>query len=178
MGPLAWSSSVASYVSRACLPLMLVACGGPALVLGGGGDSGCVPGVYSGTYECTTGTDASAQSGVGPLSLKLEGDLGGKTLNIASGTKLSSSAAGIVYSAEVVGSLDCTTNRLDGTLQNFVTSSASFTFSLKGAGSISADYDASASPPALVGGVLGTPPLVQTGLPTIASSCTWTAKLQ
>jgi hypothetical protein len=178
MGPLAWSSSVASYVSCACLPLMLVACGGPSLVLGGGGDSGCVPGVYSGKYECTTGADAAPQGGTGPLSLKLEGDLGGKTLNIASGTKLSSSVDGIVFSADLSGSLDCTTDRLKGTLQNFVTTAASFTFSLKGNGSISADYDASASPPALVGGVLSTPQLVQSGLPTLAGSCTWTAKLQ
>lgn len=160
----------------------LAGCSGPQLILGGGGDSDCVPGVYAGTYHCAPqGSDASALSTSGPLSMRLEGDVGGKVLSIASGTRIATTQAGIDFSAELSGSVDCATNRLKGTMSNVTSSSKSFTFVVNGTGDISADYDGRSSPPALVDGVLnppgltGLPGLPEGGLGALMGMCTWTA---
>ncbi len=170
MGP--WSG-------YACVAALLTGCSGPQLVLGGGGDSGCVPGVYEGRYECATGPDGSAPSAEGPFSLTLVGDMGGKSLNVAPGTKIVTDQQGATSSADLSGTLDCTTNKLDGTLKNVTASSATLTVSIKGMGDFSARYDATESPPALVDGVIDPPPIV-TGpvLGSLAGTCTWTATLR
>jgi hypothetical protein len=161
----------------ATFAIILSACGGTTVALGGGGDSGCVPGVYEGTYDCTTGADASAPSGSGPLSLRLEGDVGGKVLNIAPGTKISTSQSGVMISGELSGTLDCATGRLQGSLGNVMSSSASFTLVINGTGDFSANYDARSSHPALVDGVLDPPQVVQSALGTLMGTCTWSAML-
>jgi hypothetical protein len=157
----------------ACFLPVLAACSDTTLVVGGGGDSGCVPGVYAGTFECGAGADASSLGGRGQLSIRLEGDLGGKTLNIAPGTKLTTSVAGAAFSVDLSGTLDCTTNRLVGSLQDGKSVMSSITIIINEAGTISADYDASASPPALVAGVFSQP-----GFGSLSSACTWSATLQ
>ena len=161
----------------ACVAALLTGCSGPELVLGGGGDSGCVPGFYEGTYECVTDSGASLPSGGGPFALKLEGDVGGKSLTVAPGTKLETGQQGITSSADLSGVLDCRTNKLNGTLQNITSSSGAFTVTIKGTGNISARYDATQSPPALVDGVIGPPVVPVPGLGSLAGTCTWTATL-
>ena len=175
------TNNVSHWFFCACFASTLAGCSGPELILGGGGDSDCVPGVYAGTYDCSPqGPDASALTS-GPLSLRLEGDVGGKVLNIASGTKIATTQAGIEFSAELSGSVDCATNRLKGTMSNVTSSSKSFTFVVNGTGDISAGYDGRSSPPALVDGVLEPPGLAglpEAGLGALMGTCTWTATLR
>jgi hypothetical protein len=172
---------------------VLTGCSGEKLFLGGGGDSGCVPGIYAGTYACNTSSDASfqvtgfdaasIQQMSGRIALALQGDFGGKELHIAPGSTLTtiqsvsfgSPALSGTSSADISGTLDCTRYRLTGTLSNATFTSMSFTAVTKGVGDLSADYDASASPPALVNGVVN-PPQALPGI--FSGTCTWMAALQ
>lgn len=163
---------------------MLSACGGERLFLGGGGDSGCVPGQYVGEYSCDAGaTLFGSGSGNGPIAITLEGDRGGKVLRIAPGVKLTSAPqGGFTVASDVSGTLDCTTNRFTGTFGNIVSTSPVATVTFNVTGQLSADYDASA-PPALVNGVLEPPQVPDAGLGGAAlggsaASCTWYATLQ
>lgn len=163
-----------------CLVCLLAACGGEKLVLGGDGDAGCVPGTYVGTYQCNTDPDSSLQAtGSGSMSVTLVGDRGGPSLFIASGTKVSSTQLGVATTSDLSGSLDCLTNRLQGTLSQVSFSSASFNGAFNGTGQLSADYDASASRPALVDGIM-VPPEAEGTLGGLQAqgTCTWTATLQ
>jgi hypothetical protein len=99
--------------------------------------------------------------------------MGGQTLTVAPGAEISTGQGGTVYSVDLSGTLDCTTNRLKGTLQNSRSVGGSINVTLNGTGSISADYDASASPPALVGGMFSQP-----GYSSVSGACTWSAVLQ
>jgi hypothetical protein len=161
----------------ACVAALLTGCSGPELVLGGGGDSGCVPGFYEGTFECVTGVDGSVPSSAGPFSLKLEGDMGGKSLNVAPGAKIVTAQQGATSTTDLSGTLDCTTNKLTGALKNVTSSSAAFTVTIKGMGKFSARYDATQLPPALVDGVLDPPAVGGAGIGSLAGTCTWTATL-
>jgi len=172
----------------------LTGCSGEKLFLGGGGDSGCVPGTYAGVYSCNMGSDASfqvtgfdaaafQQQASGRIAFELQGDLGGKALYIAPGSKFTSTQSGSLASvdlsgtssSDLSGTLDCARYRLTGTLTNVTFTSMTFTVAEKGVGDVSADYDASASQPALVNGVINPPPT----LPGFFSTtCTWTAALQ
>jgi hypothetical protein len=167
------ANNMGTWLRYACFLPALGACSGKTLVVGGGGDSGCVPGIYTGTFECGGGPDASSLGGRGQVSIRLEGDWGGKTLNVAPGTKLTASQAGAVFSVDLSGTLDCTTNRLEGRLQNGMSSMQAITIIVNETGTISADYDASATPPALVAGVFDQP-----GFASLSSACTWSATLQ
>jgi len=171
----------------------LTGCSGERLFLGGGGDSGCVPGTYAGTYDCNTSSDASFlvpgfdaaifQQMSGQIAFKLQGDVGGKALYIAPGSLFTATQSASVASvdlsgttsAELSGTLDCASYRLTGTLSKFALTLTTGTFAAKGMGDLSADYDASASPPVLVNGVIH-PPQALTG--TFAGTCAWTAALQ
>jgi hypothetical protein len=157
---------------------VLPGCNAAPLSLGGGGDSGCVPGTYAGSYDCHASADSAFQAtGSGPISFELEGDRGGEALHIAPGTKITAAQAGGVTSADLSGTLDCTTYRLTGSVSNANFSSTTLTIATRAAGDFSAGYDAGASPPELVNGVLNVP-VPQEVLGTISETCQWTATLQ
>ncbi len=156
----------------------LAGCSGEPLFLGGGGDSGCVPGTYAGVYACSTGPDSSFQAtGSGPIAFALQGDRGGRAMHIAPGAKIMATQSGGVMSADLSGTLDCVTYRLTGNVSNADFTSTTLTIATQGIGDFSADYDASALPPELVNGVLNVP-VPQEALGTISATCRWTAALQ
>jgi hypothetical protein len=183
-----------AWLAHAVAVGALTGCGGEKLFLGGGGDSGCAPGTYAGVYNCNMGSDASfqvtgfdaaafQQPASGRIAFELQGDVGGKALHIAPGSRFTSTQSGSfasvdlsgTSSSDLSGTLDCATYRLTGTLANVTFASMTLTVAEKGVGAVSADYDASASPPALVNGVIDPPPT----LPGFFSTtCTWTAELQ
>ncbi len=117
------------------------------------------------------------------MSVTLVGDRGGPSLFIASGTKVSSMQLGVATTSDLSGSLDCLTNKLQGTLSQVSFSSASFNGAFQWdkqlSGQLSADYDASASRPALVDGIM-VPPQAEGTLGSLQAqgTCTWTATLQ
>jgi hypothetical protein len=181
-------------------------CSGDQLVLGGfGGTSGCEPGTYAGYYDCSSGSDASFPgvldasfpgvvdasfpgavdasfpgAGPGPIVFNLQGDLGGKALYIAPGSKLGENMLGLMFVADLSGMLDCTTRRLSGRLKNITVSTSSFISTSKQDGDLSADYDlrTSSSPPEFVNGV------IDNGSTSIGTftfqtpTCSWTAQRQ
>jgi hypothetical protein len=157
----------------------LAGCGGDQLLLGGGGDSGCVPGSYAGGYDCNAGSDASPLAPPnGRIALDLQGDRGGKSLQIAPGAQLTGAQQGGTFSAELTGTVDCTTYKLAGQLNNVrvVSTSPAFTITGQGLGELSADYDASV--PALVNGVIISPGMIPLPLVGVPTMCTWSATLQ
>jgi hypothetical protein len=182
-----WITSCAAFAAVA-------GCSGPQLVLGGGGDSGCVPGAYAGYYDCYS--DASIQVPPGPIAFSLEGEPHGKTLHIASGATVGMDAGGIATIANISGTLDCTTYKLTGAVSNATIVSSSFTTTVNQAGDLSADYDASAPVPAFVNGLIayggGMLSFPLPGLPDAAAAaaaaaafgfgapteCSWGAQLQ
>jgi hypothetical protein len=160
----------------ACLGGLLAACGGERLVLGGDGDAGCTPGAYLGTYTCNMAPDSSFQTmGAGSISLRLTGDRGGPTLFIAPGAKIAGSQ-GVTSTADLSGALDCATNKLQGTLSNVSFGSGPLNAVLTGTGTLSADYDATASPAVFVDGILSWQQGALAGFQ--GQTCAWSATLQ
>jgi len=179
-----WITSCAAFAA-------LAGCSGPRLVLGGGGDSGCVPGTYAGYYDCYS--DGSIQVPPGPIAFTLQGEPQGKTLHIASGATVGMDAGGIATIADISGTLDCTTYKLTGAVSNATIVSSSFTTTVNQAGELSADYDASAPVPAFVNGLIayggGMLSFPLPGLPDAAAAaaafgfgspteCSWGAQLE
>jgi hypothetical protein len=163
----------------------LVGCGGEPLLLGGGGDSGCVPGTYAGTCDCGAGADASPLvPPSGTIVLSLEGDHGGKSLQIAPGSEFTGAQPGaIMFVTELSGSVDCATYKVTGAISRVrvVSGPQTFTITAQQLGDLSADYDASG--PALVKGVLvngiiNAPGISPALLAGTATTCTWSAALQ
>jgi hypothetical protein len=110
----------------------------------------------------------------GPIGLVLTGDRGGPTLYVAPGAVLTGNQAGEAISAPVSGTLDCRTYRLTATIGDIDVSSAAGHGTFHQSTSMTAVYDADASPPALV---MGTMSAVQ-GQQGFVGSCTWSAELR
>jgi hypothetical protein len=154
-------------------PALLGGCGGDRLVLGGGGDSSCVPGLYLGSYTCTQ--DGSAPlSPQGNVSIVLQGDRGAASLSVAPGTTLSGSPPGTHFVMPLTGTVDCTTYEFKGALGNVDVSTGGSHFTLYESVPMTARYDGDASPPAMVGGTW-TAPQAQA---LIGGPCQWSASLQ
>ncbi len=134
-------------------------------------DADCKAGTYTGKYSCTTTTTSPLQlSGNGPITLTLV-PAGADSLALAPDASLSSTNSGTTSTSTLTGVLDCATGKLTGTVGHVVFTSGTFNGSVTGSGAFSAVYDADASTPALVEGVLVPPP-------TLATMCTWTATLE
>ncbi|MGO9839040.1 MAG: hypothetical protein ACLP1X_33065 [Polyangiaceae bacterium] len=167
----------------ACLPWAAGACSS-TLNLGSNDagvpyDADCKAGTYSGTYACSSSADADALPlpastlpASGPLSMTLVTVGAPTTLAISPDASVSSTISGGTASSELTGTLDCSTRKLTGAISGFAYSSAMFSLKAAGTGVLSADYDADASPPALVNGVMDPPGLEG------SSTCTWTANLR
>jgi hypothetical protein len=138
-------------------------------------DADCKAGTYSGNYACNSspGSGALALSASGALSLRLVTVGQPTTLAIAADAAVSSTISGGTATSAIGGSLDCSSRKLTGTIAGFNYVSPSVTTSVAGAGPFTADYDADASPPALVNGVMDAP--IGGGQ---SSTCTWAATLQ
>jgi hypothetical protein len=137
-------------------------------------DADCMPGTYAGGYSCTA-TSSSLFPGEGTLG---DGSLsvtlvpsGAQLLALPSDASLSSGASGATSTSSLAGVLDCPTRQLTGIVGNVIFSSSTFTGTLSGSGVFTAVYDADASPPRLINGVLDPPP-------TLGAACTWSATLQ
>jgi hypothetical protein len=134
-------------------------------------DADCKAGTYVGSYHCTGGTGSPfAFSQDGPLSMALV-PAGATTLAIAPDAALSSTAAGGTSTETLRGALDCPGRTLQGTAGDVSFLSPTFKGTLQGGGAFTATYDADASPPTLVDGVLDPPP-------SLGTTCTWSAQLQ
>jgi hypothetical protein len=136
-------------------------------------DADCKAGTYSGTYACTASADAGALTLAlptsGPLSVTLVTEGAPTTLTIGPDAALSSPIQGGAASAAIAGTLDCSTRKLTGTIAGPMFSSGTIVLNTEGVGPFSAVYDADASPPALVDGVMD---------PPVGAACTWTATLR
>jgi|HubBroStandDraft_6_1064221.scaffolds.fasta_scaffold788040_2 hypothetical protein len=157
---------------------LMSACGGQQVLLGGGGDSGCVPGTYSGPYTCDDGLDGALQSMTsGTIRFALQGDRGAAALRIAPGTPLTSTASGTSSTSQIDGTLDCTSYELTGTVTHITLTTGSITLTSQDNGTLSAAYDDQASPPAFAQGVIHSPQPVPGGVLPEAT-CAWTATLE
>ncbi len=165
--------TVASLGIASSIAMALVGCSGDRLVLGGGGDSGCVPGLYVGSYTCKQ-DGAAPLSPAGPVSILLQGDQGASSLAIAPGTTLSGSQSGTNYVMPLTGSLDCTAHVLHGTLGDVDLTAMGTHLTIHQAAPMTARYDADASPPALVDGVW----TAAQGQTLLGGPCEWSAQLQ
>ena len=149
---------------------------GPALDLGSNDagvpyDADCRPGTYAGTYACTTTPGALIQiSGNGPIAVTLVPS-GARSLALTPDASLSSTSSGTTSTSSLSGVLDCSTRKLTGAVSHVVFSSTAFMGTISGTGTLEAVYDADASPPALVGGILDPPA-------SLSATCTWTAQLE
>ncbi len=134
-------------------------------------DADCKPGTYSGSYSCTPipGSLLQGVSNNGPIAVTLV-PAGAGSLALLDAS-LSSASTGITTTSSLSGVLDCSTRKLTGKVGAVVISSPTGNGTLSGSGAFDAVYDADASPPALVSGVLD-PPAV------LAATCTWTATLE
>jgi hypothetical protein len=134
-------------------------------------DADCKPGTYAGTYSCmTTSNSLVPLSGNGPITVTLVPS-GAGSLALTPDASLSSTSSGTTSTSTLTGVLDCATRKLTGTVGHVVFMSGTFNGSITGSGMFGAVYDADASTPALVEGVIDPPA-------TLAATCTWTATLQ
>ena len=179
-------SSLRRWFAWGVAQAFLAGCSGDQLHLGGSdGGSGCEPGTYLGTYDCNTGADAASLLPMmsGPIVFNLQGERGGATLTIASGAKLTGTLAvpaigDLSFVADLSGTVDCTTYKLTGQVSNMTFNSSAFMTMVLQNGDLSADYDSTAEPPALVNGVLTQPGVpIFAGIPSSTNSCSWQAAL-
>jgi hypothetical protein len=135
-------------------------------------DADCRPGTYAGSYSCTTkpGSLLQGVSNNGPITVTLV-PAGPGSLALTPDASLSSASSGTASNSSLSGVLDCSKRKLTGMVGEVVISSATFNGTILGSGAFDAVYDADASPPALVGGLLVPPPI-------LAATCTWTATLE
>ena len=135
-------------------------------------DADCKPGVYAGMYMCTpTPGSAFSWNANGSLTIALVPS-GPTSLTLPPDASLSTSiAAGSTGTSPLSATLNCPTRQLAGTMPEVVFDSADFHATVSGGGAFQARYDADASPPALVDGLMVPPP-------SLSSSCTWSAQLQ
>ena len=158
----------------ALLAAALLACSGDRLVLGGGGDSRCTPGLYVGSYSCTQ--DGSAPlNPQGSVSIVLQGDRGAASLSVAPGTTLSGSPSGTHFVMPLTGAVDCTAYEFKGALGNADVTTGGNHFTLYQSLPMTARYDADASLPALVGGTWTASAQTQA---LLGGACEWSAQLQ
>jgi len=144
-------------------------------------DADCRPGTYAGTYACN-GTDGSLlqSPAQGPITVTLV-PVGPHTLALPDASSLvietsgtaapSILGAGTMATSTLTGTLDCSTRRLSGGFGPILFASTAFSSTVFGTGPFSATYDPDASPPALIDGVMDSPP-------ALAGTCTWSAQLQ
>jgi hypothetical protein len=148
----------------------------PALDLGSNDagipyDADCKPGIYTGSYMCTTSPGSLVPlSGNGPISIMLVPS-GARALALTPDASLPGTSAGTTSSAILSGVLDCTTRKLTGMVGDVTFSSATFNGTITGSGPLEATYDADASPPALIAGILNPPA-------SLSAMCTWSATLE
>jgi hypothetical protein len=115
----------------------------------------------------------------GAIVLALQGDHGGKSLQLAPGSEFAGAQpGGIMFITELSGAVDCTTYKFAGTLSTIrvVSGSQTFTITAQRLGDVSADYDPSGH--ALVNGVMNAPGITPALLPGASTTCTWSATLQ
>ncbi len=134
-------------------------------------DADCRPGTYVGTYACNVSDGGSlfAFPPNGPLAVTLV-PLGAGTLALSPKAPLSTATSGPMSTATLTGTLQCSTRKLKGTIQQVTLSAGTLDTTIHGQGEFSATYDPDASPPALIDGVMNPPQLT--------STCTWTAQLK
>lgn len=137
-------------------------------------DAECRPGTYVGSYSCGPTTASPLQLlgivGDGSIAVTLVPS-GAETLALTPDAALSSTMSGATSTSSLSGTLDCATRMLTGTTGQVVFSSSTFNGTLSGSGAFTAVYNADASPPELVNGVLDPPA-------SLGASCTWSAKLE
>jgi hypothetical protein len=134
-------------------------------------DAECKPGTYAGSYSCTSSSSSLFPlSGSGPIVVTLV-PAGARTLALPPDASLSSTTSGTTVDSTLMGALDCSTRKLTGSVGKVVFSSPTFNGNISGSGLFEAVYDADASPPALVEGILNPPA-------SLTSTCTWTATLE
>jgi hypothetical protein len=134
-------------------------------------DADCAPGSYTGTYQCVVGSGATVPiSATGAITVVLV-PAGAHTLALAPDAALASTTSGTLAVTALSARLDCSTRALSGKAGPVAFSSSTFNGTVTGAGTLTAAYDADASPPALVGGVLDPPAALD-------STCTWSAHLE
>jgi hypothetical protein len=137
-------------------------------------DAACIPGTYSGMYQCTVGSGSPLSfSEQGMLSLTLN-PAGAHVLALPLDASLVSANSGTTSVTALSGQLECAPGQpaklvgRDGPVQF---ASSAFNGVVSGTGALTATYDGDASPPELVDGVLDSPS-------TLGSTCTWSAILQ
>jgi hypothetical protein len=134
-------------------------------------DAACMPGTYTGTYQCMVSSGgSSALSANGTLSVQLI-PAGAHVLALPQDASLVSTMSGTTSVTALSGELDCSTRQLVGRDGPVGFSSSTFMTMVNGTGKLTATYDADASPPQLIDGVLDSPP-------TLGSTCVWTATRQ
>jgi hypothetical protein len=137
-------------------------------------DAECKPGTYVGGFSCTA-TSTSIFAGMGGMG---DGSItvtlvpaGSDTLTLAPDAALLSNLTGATSTTALSGVLDCSKRTLTGVASHVQFYSPTFTGMLTGMGAFTAVYDADASPPALVNGVLDAPP-------SLGATCAWSATLE
>jgi hypothetical protein len=132
-------------------------------------DAACVPGTYTGTYQCSTAPGSLLVGSMGgPLVVTLV-PAGATTLALTTDAALSATNSGAMFSSALSGVLDCRTGQLTGVVSQVTIMSPTFGGIVAGTGSLSATYDTEGGAPALVDGVIDPPP-------TVGATCTWTAQ--
>jgi hypothetical protein len=137
-------------------------------------DADCKPGTYTGGYSCipASGSPFAALGAMGDGSISVTLVPGGAhSLGVAPDASISNMLSGTTETSSLSGVLDCSTRKLTGSLGHVVISSAAGSGTITGSGAFTAIYDADASPPALVDGVLDSPPV-------LGATCTWSARLE
>ncbi len=167
----------------ACAALLWALCGCSTSLDLGYNDAGvpydaeCKAGTYAGGFSCTPTTTSPLQI-LGGLGGMGDGSIiitlvpaGAHTLELTPDAGLTTVFSGAISTSSLSGVLDCSTRMLTGSLSHVVFSSSAFNGTISGSGVLSAVYDADASPPGLVNGVLDSPP-------SLGATCTWSAKLE
>jgi len=137
-------------------------------------DADCKPGTYSGTYSCTSMTPVVVPTGVlpgtGTITLTLVPN-GAHTLALTPDAALVTKMSGTTVIEPLKAVLDCPTRQLDGATREVFFMASGFSGMVTGNGTLTAIYNGDASPPELDNGTLIPPP-------TLAATCTWSAKLE
>ncbi len=150
----------------ACATLAWVMCGCVTPLDLGSNDAGvpydasCKVGTYAGTYSCTPPASSPMLPGApsaGPIAITLV-PTGAHTLGLTPDASLSTITSGTTATSALRGTLDCSTFKLTGTVTDVEFTSPTFSGTVSGTGVLKAVYDADASPPSLVQGVLTPPP--------------------